>query len=268
MLYGAMNLPIRPVLKELEVIAALGFDYMELTMDSPRAHHSIILKQKQKILGALDRYGMKLVCHLPTFVSTADLTARLREASLRETLEALEVAAALQPLKVVLHPSMIVGLSVLVIHQAKEYAMESLSVIVEKAEALGIELCIENLFPQSHSLVEPEDFIEVFDKFPHVKMTLDTGHANIADKDNRRTLNFLRRFGNRIGHVHASDNFGKEDNHLPIGVGTIDFPKIMKALRRISYNDTITLEVFSRDKDYLRISREKLAAMAAAEGIG
>lgn len=268
MLYGAMNLPIRPVLKELEVIAALGFDYMELTMDSPRAHHSVILKQKQKILAALDRHGMRLVCHLPTFVSTADLTTRLREASVRETLEALEVAASLQPLKVVLHPSMIVGLSVLVIHQAREYAMKSLSVIADKAEALGIDLCLENLFPQSHSLVEPEDFIEVFERFPYLKMTLDTGHANIGDRGGRRALDFLRRFGDRIGHVHASDNFGKEDNHLPIGVGMIDFPKIMKALRRISYNDTITLEVFSRDKDYLRISREKLAAMAAAEDTG
>ena len=133
MLYGAMNLPVRPVLRELEEIAALGFDYMELTMDSPNAHYSVIRKQKQKLLGALDQHGMKIVCHLPTFVSTADLTARLREASLRETLESLEVAAGLQPLKVVLHPSMIVGLSVLVIHQAREYAMESLSVIADKA---------------------------------------------------------------------------------------------------------------------------------------
>ena len=68
---------------------------------------------------------------------------------------------------------------------------------------------------------------------------------------------------NRIGHVHASDNSSRDDEHLPVGVGTIDFPEFVKALKGIGYDDTITLEVFSRDRDYLRISREKLAAMFA-----
>ena len=33
MRYGAMNFPIKPVLKELEAFAHLGFDYLELTLD-------------------------------------------------------------------------------------------------------------------------------------------------------------------------------------------------------------------------------------------
>lgn len=264
MLYGAMNLPVRPVLKELEEIASLGFDYLELTMDAPKAHHSVIRRQKRRLRGALNAHGMKLICHMPTFVSTADLTPSLRETSLRETLDSLEVAAELEALKVVLHPGTIFGLSVFVIHQAKKYAMVSLSAIVERAESLGLPLCLENLFPQSHSLVNPEDFTEVFKKFPNLKMTLDTGHANIGGKGNKRILDFIKRFGDRIGHIHASDNFGKEDNHLPIGAGVINFPKVMKALKNIGYDDTITLEVFSRDRDYVWISREKLATMANA----
>ena len=79
-----------------------------------------------------------------------------------------------------------------------------------------------------------------------------------------KALDFIGTFSDRIGHVHVSDNFGKEDNHLPIGTGTIDFPKIIKALKDIGYDDTLTLEVFSRDRDYLRISREKLAAMVTS----
>ena len=264
MLYGAMNLPVRPVLKELEDISALGFDYLELTMDAPRAHHSVIRKQKKQLLAALAQYEMKLVCHLPTFVSTADPAPGLREASLRETLDSLEMAADLHALKVFLHPSMILGLSVFVIHQARKYAMESLETIVKRAEALGVNLCLENLFPQSHSLVDPDDFVEVFKKFSGLKMTLDIGHANIGDRGGKRAMGFITTFGDRIGHIHASDNFGKEDNHLPIGTGVINFSKIMKALKAVGYDDTITLEVFSRDKDYLRISREKLAAMVIA----
>ena len=104
----------------------------------------------------------------------------------------------------------------------------------------------------------------VFEKFPTLKMALDTGHAHLGGEGIDKILNFLRRFSSRIGHIHADDNFGKEDNHLPIGTGTIDFPKIIKALKGIGYDEAITLEIFSRDKDYLRISKEKLAAMVEA----
>ena len=58
-----------------------------------------------------------------------------------------------------------------------------------------------------------------------------------------------------------SDNFGKEDQHLPIGAGIIDFSRVVKALKGIGYADTITLEVFSRDRDYLKMSRKKIQEM-------
>ena len=163
MLYGAMNFPIMPVLKELEVISNLGFDYMELTMDPPQAHYKTIRKTKDKLLDSLDRHDLKLICHLPSFVSTADLTESIREASLKEVLQSLEVASEIRPLKVVLHPSFIVGLGVLVIEQVRKYAMQSLEVLVEKADFLGLDLCIENMFPTSNSLVNPADFIDIFD---------------------------------------------------------------------------------------------------------
>jgi len=88
--------------------------------------------------------------------------------------------------------------------------------------------------------------------------------AHIKSKGSKKTLDFIERFYDRIGHIHANDNFGKEDNHLPIGTGTIDFLKIIKALKQIGYDETVTFEVFSKDRDYLRISREKFIAMIAA----
>ena len=264
MLYGAMNFPIRSFLDELEEINMLGFDYLELAMDPPRAHHGMIRKQKKNLLKALDGFKMGLICHLPCFVSTADLTESMRRASLNEVLEALEVAADLRALKVVLHPSFITGLGVFVIDQARQYAFASLEAIVEKADKLGLCLCLENMFPLSNSLVDPDDFVDIFERFPALKMTFDIGHANIGSRGGERALDFLERFHDRIEHIHASDNFGKEDNHLPVGTGTVDFPKIIKAIKGIGYDKTITLEVFSRDRDYLKLSRKKLVSMFAA----
>lgn len=263
MLYGAMNFPVRPILKELDSISELEFDFLELTMDPPQAHYTMIRKEMKSILKALDRYSMKIICHLPTFVSTADLTPSLRKASLNEVLNSLDVAAELGCLKVVLHPSYMLGLSIFVIEKAKEYAIESLDAIMTKGNQLGLIICLENMFPGTHSLVEPEDFSEIFENFPELKLTLDIGHAHIRDKDGKRALNFIKRFSDYISHIHASDNLGKEDNHLPVGVGTVNFPEIVKAIKEIEYDDTITLEVFSKDRDYLKISREKLKTMFA-----
>ncbi len=182
MLYGAMNFPVRPILKELEAISEQKFDYLELTMDPPQAHYRMIRQQKKRLLKALDFHNMGLLCHLPSFVSTADLTPSLREASLNEVLNSLDVAAELGCIKVVLHPSYIGGLSVFVMDKAREYALESLDTIMERSDKLGLLLCLENLFPRTHSLAEPEDFTEILEKFPNLKLTLDIGHAHIGIK--------------------------------------------------------------------------------------
>ncbi|MCP4669146.1 MAG: sugar phosphate isomerase/epimerase, partial [Deltaproteobacteria bacterium] len=184
-----------------------------------------------------------------------------REASIKEVLASLEVAADLRPLKVVLHPSFIMGLGVLVMDQSRQYALTSLEAIVERADRLGLCLCLENMFPQSNALVDANDFMEIFDRFPGLKMTLDIGHANIGSRGGERALGFLERCQDRIEHIHVSDNLGKEDIHLPVGAGSVDFAGIIKAIHAIGYDKTITLEVFSRDRDYLKISREKLVSM-------
>jgi len=261
MLYGGMNFPVNPLIEEIKAISGMGFDYLELAMDPPQAHYTIISQQKESILKTLNEYRMGLVCHLPTFVYTADLTRSLREASLNEIIESLTVAAELKPLKVVLHPSLFFGLSVHVIEQAKQYALNSLEIIMEKADKLAICICLENMFPRSNSLVNPDDFIGIFEKFPEIKLTLDTGHANINSNGVGRTLDFIEKFHDRIGHIHANDNLGKEDNHLPVGTGTVNFPEIIRALKRAGYDETVTFEIFTRDRDYLKISRDKYAAM-------
>jgi len=260
MKYGAMNFPIKPLLREVEEIGEMGFDYVELTMDPPEATPQKILGQKRVILEVLHRYGMGIMGHLPTFVWTSDLYESLRRASLQENFEALEAAAELGIEKVVLHPGFITGLGKFVIDKAKGHAMESLEAILKKAVNLQITLCIENMFPQAHFLIQPHEFHPVFETFPEIRLTLDIGHANLGGGKNQSS-EFIRLYGYRIGHVHANDNFGKEDSHLPIGAGIIDFERIMRELKEAQYDETITLEVFSRDRDYLKISKEKIKRM-------
>jgi sugar phosphate isomerase/epimerase len=220
---------------------------------------------KDSLLKRLGQLRMGLVVHLPTFVSTADLTEGLRTASVEETLNALVLAADLGAKKAVLHPSVHRGMSVFVMERAAGYALDSLAAFVEKADELGVRLCLENMFPQSNSLVEPSQFGPVFSMFPNLQMTLDIGHANIGGGGAERTIAFIEQYGPVIGHIHASDNSGRSDDHLPIGAGTVDWPRVAAALKQAGFDGTVTFEIFSRDQDYLMISRDKFAAMTASD---
>jgi len=257
MQYGAMNFPIKPLLKEIEEIGEMDFDYVELTMDPPEATPQRVLAQKRSVQELLHRYGMGIIGHLPTFVWTSDLYESLRKASIQENLDALEAGAELGIKKVVLHPGYITGLGKFLLDKARTYGMESIEAILKKATSLGITLCIENMFPQAHFLSNPHEFQEVFQSFPDLRLTLDIGHANLGGGKNRSS-EFIHQYGHRISHVHANDNFGKEDNHLPIGAGIIDFEKILRELKEAQYDETLTLEIFSKDRDYLKISKEKI----------
>ena len=263
MRYGAMNFPITPVIQEIETFAALGFDYLELAMDPPRAHYTTLLENKDRIRKALETRSMGLICHLPTFVSTADLTESIRNASLDEMIRSLETASALGASKVVVHPGHIGGLAVFRMDEARKRVAEGLDRVVRKAARLGLRLCLENMFPQYNAFVEPSEFSAAFKTFPGLELTLDIGHANIGSPDGKRIRAFIRRLGSRIGHVHVSDNHGQADEHLPLGAGTINFAEVVRDLETAGYNDTITFEIFTEERWRVKDSRERFAAMTA-----
>jgi sugar phosphate isomerase/epimerase len=263
MRYGAMNFPVLPVLEEIDAIAGMGFDYLELAMDAPMAHHSIIAADKTAIIHALEASGLGLICHMPTFVSTADLTESLRLASVTEMRRSLEVAFELGAAKIVLHPSMVAGLGAFVGDRIKAYAYDFLAEMVEAALQMRLTLCLESMFPRYMLGGQPTDLEEMFTAFPSLKLVLDTGHAHIDDRGEGRLLQLVEQFGSRIAHIHVSDNHGRRDEHLAVGHGTVDFAGLVQKLQAIGYDDTLTLEVFCENRQQLVDSRKRLEAMFA-----
>jgi sugar phosphate isomerase/epimerase len=105
---------------------------------------------------------------------------------------------------------------------------------------MGIEICLENLSETANHLSD------VFKVLPHLKLTLDIGHAQLLSSRNTSS-GFMDRFPDRIRHVHMHDNYGGEspedDLHLPVGKGIVDFKKILRKLKTIGYRGTFTLEL-------------------------
>jgi sugar phosphate isomerase/epimerase len=200
---------------------------------------------------------MSIMGHLPTFISTADLYDSIRAASLREIFDALEIGKELGMKKFVFHPGRIGGMGRYKRDEAKAYYLDVLLKVMEKARKLCLIICIENMFPDINAFIEAKEFKEIFENYPDIRLTLDVAHAELGAKKNR-TPEFIKAYGDRIGHLHFSDNFGREDNHLPLGTGIINFSRIVRELKKTTYDDTLTFEVFSRDKDYLKMNLEKM----------
>jgi sugar phosphate isomerase/epimerase len=265
MQYGAMNFPIKPVVAEIEKIAALGFDYAELAMDPPQAHYRQLLAQRSQIRTLLDENGLGLVCHMPTFISTADLTDSIRAASIDEVIASLDAAAELGARKVVLHPSAVMGMASLVMAEAMDRAHDALHRFVTHADVLGLTLCLENMFPRVSPYIEAPQFEALLTEFPDLQLTFDGAHAHIGDLAGRRIAAFLDRCGSRIGHVHLSDNDGYGDSHLTLGAGSLPLTMILKRLAALGYDDSITLEIFSEDVEELAASRRMLVRLWKAQ---
>jgi len=96
MIYGATNNPLRPLIDEIRVLSALGFDYLELCLDPPHGMPEALRPGLAEVRSILTSEGLELpVVHLPIFVSLADVYPSIREASLSEVFKALDLAAEL-----------------------------------------------------------------------------------------------------------------------------------------------------------------------------
>jgi sugar phosphate isomerase/epimerase len=102
---------------------------------------------------------------------------------------------------------------------------------------------------------------KVFDKISNLFFCLDIGHANLFAKENR-SINLINNFKDILKHVHTHDNVGgdaeKFDLHLPIGAGKINFTPIFNKLKEIKYSGNVTLEIYNLDKEYIKISINRI----------
>lgn len=137
----------------------------------------------------------------------------------------------------------------------KEIIEKKISILEEMAlyaAQKGIRLCIENLSEQI------SDFSRAFDVIKTLGMTLDIGHGELLTKKNT-AYDFSQHCFERIWHMHIHDNRGgsspRDDLHLPLGDGTINFAPILHAFKKKGYDKTITLEV---KPEHLRASRKVL----------
>ncbi len=251
MLIGAMNHPGRNVLSEIEWIAEMKFDFVDLTIEPPCA--SVDKINLREVRAALEDNGLQVVGHTAYYLPLCSPFETIRHACVEELKRCVAAFAELGAPWMNLHPDRSAPM-----HDRKfiiEKNLQSLRELFVEARRFGVGLMIENL-PETFNTVM--QLSELLDPLPELGLHLDIGHANLST-DRNTTGDLLTAYGSRVRHVHLHDNKGgNADLHLPLGAGTIEIAHYIHLLQATGYNGTITLEVFTPDRHHLAYSRDVL----------
>ena len=237
-------------MKEIHRIADDRFDFVDLTLEPPATW----LPDGKEIRRLLEDLGLHAVGHTAWHLPIASPFKELRQQSRDLYRRGLDCFADAGVRLVNVHPDQRVPMHNL--DQVRKMNAEAVGLIAQDGAERGIKIMVENL---DRMFADVDDLKVIFDSVPEVGFHLDVGHANLrlGRGEKNRTKELLAAFGDRLSHVHLSDNRGgDQDLHLPLGAGTIDWSGAARLLHEIGWDGTVTLEVFSREREYLRMSRK------------
>jgi sugar phosphate isomerase/epimerase len=181
--------------------------------------------------------------HAP-FASDIDITAldgAARRRAVDEISRAVDAAAALAVRHFVLHPGPENGGGDRSERLTRmENAAAALDAIAGRCREVGVRLVLENMLPHLFS-GNVRDLLWLLGAVHtnEVGICLDTGHAFLSGD--------LRHVAHKLsGHLwmlHASDNRGTFDDHLPPGEGNVPWRDLFGQLARSGFSGAVILEV-------------------------
>lgn len=261
--YGLLTKPTNDVVSEINEFGRLGFDYTEIGIEEPCGTPKILRKNKKKILLALKNNNMFAVGHTAYWVDFGTGHENVREGWIKEGKEMIKVASAL-------------GIGLLNFHfypgtgSLKKRFPECRRIFLDNfvksmkelsafAKSNDITLMLENIPHRHGNPYTIKEFGYVINHVPNLMVHLDIAHA-FTEGRSAKIDEYIRKFSKKLVHIHAHDNHGKKDEHLPLGRGKINFRRVASSLKKINYNRTITFEVFTSDLDAQksRIKFEKI----------
>ena len=152
--------------------------------------------------------------------------------------QSLRWAARIGAEHVVIHPNLYSS-PIYNKKEAQRCSKTYLQKLGELGKHLGVKVFVENVGFHECALFSAEEFVRLFEEILSIDALLDVGHAHINRWD---IPEVIKQLGGRLAAVHLHDNYGKYDDHLPIGEGTIEWTGIWKVLGEASHDIEFILE--------------------------
>jgi len=127
-----------------------------------------------------------------------------------------------------------------------DQCVEKIRALLEMVEGSGQRMALEIL--PSAVIGGIDGFMRLCDRLNAVTLGLnfDTGHA-WASKENLYLI--PAKLGRQIQGTHLCDNFGNENLSLRPGAGSIDWPRLIEALRLSGYEGAFDIEIICKPEE-------------------
>ncbi len=234
------------VAQGLSEIAEMGYRGFQLEV----YHHKNLKLWRQggsqQIRRQADELGLvptQFVAHfmMAAFATPADLLSDYGLAEMQAVLEISNYFEACRLITLPLGDFKISGIMLSQDYRAYfNRCIEKIGRLLEMVEAAGHRLALE-IMPTA--LIGGSDgFLRLCDQLTSRSLGLnfDTGHARAA-KENLYMI--PAKLGRQIFGTHLCDNFGNENLSLRPGAGTIDWPKMITALKVAGYRGAFDIEI-------------------------
>jgi sugar phosphate isomerase/epimerase len=253
---GAMNNPGEPLEREVEWMAEMKLDFIDLTLEPPCA--ATWQLEPAKVGAMLRNAGLDVIGHTAFYLPIASSFERIRQTAVDELKRAAEFFAALGARWMNVHPD---GHAPFIPEpEIVQRNITSLNELAAFTKPLQLGIMLENVPGRFNSVAQ---LMPIFEAVPASGLHLDIGHSNLSVAHNT-AAELIAHFGHRLAHVHLHDNRGGHaDLHLALGMGDLDVAAAVRHLRNSGYDRTITLEVFARDRHFLAYSRDRLRQLWA-----
>jgi len=247
--FGMITNPTKEIISEINRAHKLGMDYVEIGIEPPKAAPKDIVKKKNRILKALKKFSHPPLIHTVYWCELGDSYEKIRESWIDEMKKEIIIASKLKAkifgvhfnAKGVLHEETYLKM-------VSDNYIKSLRELVKFAKRYGIKITLENT-PYPYS--DFKNYRYLIDRVPGLYVHLDLGHVFITDR--MKGFNkFFSYFNKKIEHIHIHDNYGLTDDHLVLNDGKINFALVVKELKKIKYNKTITFEIHTSNKDLIK----------------
>jgi sugar phosphate isomerase/epimerase len=233
---------------QIRWIGENGFDFAELFFEEDQGETR--RNDPVQIRRQLDAYDLDVICHAAWSLPIGSEFREFRETAVAIIRRYILFSHEIQSRALVVHANW--PASLFTPEEGIRFQTESLRQITRFAAQYHVGILYESLNTRFDSM---ENIRTILAQNPDIGFHADIGHLNLWG---REPITCLKAFKDRLSHIHMHDNNGEADLHLPIGTGNIDWDKLIAALKTF-YDGTITLEIFSEDKDYVLLSKKKLS---------
>ncbi|MFC7225966.1 sugar phosphate isomerase/epimerase [Salinirubellus salinus] len=231
--------------------AERGFDFLELNMDHQFDRRRVDTEAVRDLAAT---YDLDLLVHLPYRVDVGTPLEHVREGSLRELEASIDTAVELGAETGVYHATTQVRASKWPHDQVRDCLYESIDRLTEYADERGFEAVVENV---KSPFFDAGDLPDLFEETA-ATACLDSGHAHVTGQYGSEQADLLREYGDRISHVHLNETrTASGDEHLPVGLGKVDFEAIAEGMVETDWSGTCTHEVFTFDNEPRAFGKER-----------